>query len=41
VKVKIGGGTAGHNGLRSTEAHIGNAFRRVGSASAIPATRTG
>ena len=29
VKVKIGGGTAGHNGLRSTEAHIGNDFRRV------------
>ncbi len=29
VKAKIGGGTAGHNGLRSTEAHIGNAFRRV------------
>jgi peptidyl-tRNA hydrolase, PTH1 family len=29
VKVKVGGGTAGHNGLRSTEAHIGNAFRRV------------
>jgi len=29
VRVKIGGGTAGHNGLRSTEAHIGNAFRRV------------
>lgn len=29
VKVKIGGGTAGHNGLRSTEAHVGNAFRRV------------
>jgi PTH1 family peptidyl-tRNA hydrolase len=29
VKVKIGGGTAGHNGLRSTEAHIGNLFRRV------------
>src|SRR3954465_11306370 len=29
VKVKIGGGTAGHNGLRSVEAHIGNAFRRV------------
>ncbi len=29
VKVKRGGGTAGHNGLRSTEAHIGNAFRRV------------
>jgi len=29
VKVKVGGGTAGHNGLRSTEAHIGNGFRRV------------
>jgi PTH1 family peptidyl-tRNA hydrolase len=29
VKVKTGGGTAGHNGLRSAEAHIGNAFRRV------------
>jgi PTH1 family peptidyl-tRNA hydrolase len=29
VKVKVGGGTAGHNGLRSTEAHIGNPFRRV------------
>jgi PTH1 family peptidyl-tRNA hydrolase len=29
VKVKTGGGTAGHNGLRSTEAHAGNAFRRV------------
>jgi PTH1 family peptidyl-tRNA hydrolase len=29
VKVKTGGGTAGHNGLRSAEAHIGNPFRRV------------
>jgi peptidyl-tRNA hydrolase, PTH1 family len=29
VKVKIGGGAAGHNGIRSTEAHIGNEFRRV------------
>jgi PTH1 family peptidyl-tRNA hydrolase len=29
VKVKLGGGTAGHNGLRSTEAHIGAEFRRV------------
>jgi PTH1 family peptidyl-tRNA hydrolase len=29
VKVKIGGGTAGHNGIRSTDAHIGNGFRRV------------
>jgi len=29
VKVKTGGGTAGHNGLKSTEAHIGADFRRV------------
>jgi PTH1 family peptidyl-tRNA hydrolase len=29
VKVKRGGGTAGHNGLRSTDAHAGNGFRRV------------
>ena len=29
VKVKIGGGAAGHNGIRSTDAHIGNEFRRV------------
>jgi len=29
VKVKVGGGTAGHNGLRSTEEHIGSDFRRV------------
>ncbi len=29
VKVKVGGGTAGHNGLGSTETHAGNAFRRV------------
>lgn len=29
VKVKIGGGTAGHNGIRSVDAHIGPEFRRV------------
>jgi PTH1 family peptidyl-tRNA hydrolase len=29
LKVRTGGGTAGHNGLRSTEAHIGNPFRRA------------
>ncbi|MBX3566215.1 MAG: aminoacyl-tRNA hydrolase [Sphingomonas sp.] len=29
VKVKMGGGTAGHNGLRSTDKHIGPDFRRV------------
>jgi peptidyl-tRNA hydrolase, PTH1 family len=29
VKVKVGGGNAGHNGLRSTSAHIGNEYARV------------
>src|ERR1700757_3205996 len=29
VRVKIGGGIAGHNGLRSISAHIGNEYRRV------------
>jgi PTH1 family peptidyl-tRNA hydrolase len=29
VKVKRGGGTAGHNGLRSTDQHLGPEFRRV------------
>lgn len=29
LRVKLGGGTAGHNGLRSVEAHIGNNFWRV------------
>ncbi|MBW4331510.1 aminoacyl-tRNA hydrolase [Stakelama sp. CBK3Z-3] len=29
VKVKTGGGAAGHNGLRSTDSHIGNEYRRV------------
>jgi PTH1 family peptidyl-tRNA hydrolase len=29
VRVKIGGGIAGHNGLRSVTAHIGNDYRRV------------
>jgi PTH1 family peptidyl-tRNA hydrolase len=29
VRVKIGGSTAGHNGLRSISAHIGNEYRRV------------
>jgi peptidyl-tRNA hydrolase, PTH1 family len=29
VKVKIGGGAAGHNGIRSIAAHIGDDFRRV------------
>lgn len=29
VKVKQGGGTAGHNGLRSIDRHLGPEFRRV------------
>ena len=29
VRVKTGGGTAGHNGIRSVDAHIGGGFRRV------------
>ena len=29
VKVKQGGGTAGHNGLRSIDTHLGPDFRRV------------
>ncbi|HEX8419111.1 MAG TPA: aminoacyl-tRNA hydrolase [Sphingomonas sp.] len=29
IKVKTGGGTAGHNGLRSTDQHLGPDFRRV------------
>jgi PTH1 family peptidyl-tRNA hydrolase len=29
LRVKFGGGVAGHNGLRSVSAHIGNDYRRV------------
>ncbi|MDH5412236.1 MAG: aminoacyl-tRNA hydrolase, partial [Alphaproteobacteria bacterium] len=29
IRVKLGGGHAGHNGLRSIDAHIGDGFRRV------------
>jgi PTH1 family peptidyl-tRNA hydrolase len=29
VRVKTGGGVAGHNGLRSITAHVGNDYRRV------------
>jgi len=28
VRVKVGGGIAGHNGLRSISAHVGNDYRR-------------
>jgi peptidyl-tRNA hydrolase, PTH1 family len=29
VRVKVGGGTAGHNGLASIDAHLGRDYRRV------------
>lgn len=29
LRVKVGGGNAGHNGLRSITAHLGNEYRRV------------
>lgn len=29
LRVKVGGGIAGHNGLRSITSHIGNEYRRV------------
>jgi len=29
LRVKVGGGNAGHNGLRSTSAHIGNDYKRI------------
>ena len=29
VRVKVGGGSAGHNGLRSISEHVGNDYRRV------------
>jgi peptidyl-tRNA hydrolase, PTH1 family len=29
LRVKIGGGNAGHNGLRSLSAHVGNDYKRV------------
>ena len=29
MRIKTGGGAAGHNGIRSIDAHLGNGFRRV------------
>ncbi|MBR0810525.1 aminoacyl-tRNA hydrolase [Bradyrhizobium diazoefficiens] len=29
VRIKVGGGIAGHNGLRSISSHVGNEYRRV------------
>src|SRR3954466_9793697 len=37
VKVRVGGGLAGHNGLRSIEAALGPEFRRVPTRIAHPA----
>jgi peptidyl-tRNA hydrolase len=37
LRVKTGGGVAGHNGLRSIGAHIGPIFTECGSASDIRA----
>lgn len=29
LRMKIGGGAAGHNGIRSIDSHVGNEFRRI------------
>jgi PTH1 family peptidyl-tRNA hydrolase len=39
VRVKVGGTTAGHNGIRSIEQYIGNEFRRVRIGVGRPAAR--
>jgi PTH1 family peptidyl-tRNA hydrolase len=39
VRVKTGGGNAGHNGLRSISAHIGNDYRRVRIGVGHPGTK--
>ena len=39
VRVKAGGGTAGHNGLRSVAGHIGGDFHRVRIGIGHPGTR--
>ncbi|RED15252.1 aminoacyl-tRNA hydrolase [Parasphingopyxis lamellibrachiae] len=40
IKVRRGGGTAGHNGIRSTDAHIGNEFRRIRIGIGHPGNKT-
>jgi PTH1 family peptidyl-tRNA hydrolase len=40
VKVKQGGGTAGHNGLRSIDASLGPDFRRVRIGIGHPGTKS-
>jgi PTH1 family peptidyl-tRNA hydrolase len=39
VRVKVGGGIAGHNGLRSITEHIGNDYRRVRIGIGHPGTK--
>jgi PTH1 family peptidyl-tRNA hydrolase len=39
VRVKVGGGTAGHNGLASIDAHLGRDYRRVRIGIGRPPTR--
>jgi PTH1 family peptidyl-tRNA hydrolase len=39
VRVKTGGGNAGHNGLRSISAHIGNDYRRIRIGVGHPGTK--
>src|SRR5947209_1614229 len=39
LRVKAGGGNAGHNGLRSISAHIGNEYRRVRIGVGHPGTK--
>jgi PTH1 family peptidyl-tRNA hydrolase len=39
LRVKTGGGNAGHNGLRSISAHIGNEYRRVRIGVGHPGTK--
>jgi peptidyl-tRNA hydrolase, PTH1 family len=39
LKVKVGGGNAGHNGLRSLTAHLGNEYHRVRIGVGHPGTK--
>jgi len=39
LRVKIGGGIAGHNGLRSISAHVGNDYKRVRIGVGHPGTK--
>ena len=39
LRIKIGGGNAGHNGLRSISAHLGNDYKRVRIGIGHPGTK--